>query len=126
MTTHQKFTTFILLLTSFLLMSCKGVQVEKGVLRDTIFSVEDMYNGSTRVWMTHDDIAGYCTLDPQIGQMAHELLAEHDGEVILEFQWVISGEERSFWHRSDCGEVSSGGGSTEMFRIIDIYPVRSR
>jgi len=120
------------LLVCFLLLAltvsaCLGYRVAEGTLRDTIFSVEQTRNGNWRVFMTHDDVAGYCTNNQELGEKAYDLLMEHDGEVILKFRSIKADDEAySWWSASDCGTVTTGDSSMAMFLMEDIYSVRSR
>ena len=114
------------LLVSLFLVSCTKYWVDNGKLRDTIFSVEKTRNGNVRVFFTHDDVAGYCTSDQELGDKAESLMLEHSGEVIAEFTDMRGTEEWNFWSSSDCGSVSSGESSMVMFRLDDIYAVPSR
>jgi hypothetical protein len=112
---------------SIILCGCEYYYVEDGVLRDTLFSVEETNNGYWRIWLTHDDIAGYCTDDVALGKRALSLLKEHDGEVLVEFKDIPPGDDMyDWWNRSDCGTIYSGGGSSHIFMLIDVTPVPSR
>jgi len=102
-------------------------RVEEGVIRDTLFSVEETKNGSWRIWMTHDDICGYCTNDIELGKRALDILKEHDGEVLVYFRDIRADDpEFSWWSSSDCGAIYADGGSTHMFMLYDISRVPSR
>lgn len=124
----MKKATLLTLIALVVLLGCIAHRVKNAYLRDTLFSVEETENGYWRIWLTHDDIAGYCTGDADLGKKALLLLREHSGEVIVEFRdiKVESDPEYSWWDRSDCGTVYSGGNSTQMFLFTAIYPVESR
>lgn len=117
-----------LIVALLLLCGCSEHRVEKGVIRDTLFSVEQTGNGYWRIWMTHDDICGYCTNDDELGKEAMDLLKEHDGEVLVYFRDIKSDDpEYSWWSSSDCGTISTGTeSSTYMFMFYDLSRVASR
>ena len=90
-------------------------------------SVEETANGHHHVWFTHDDVAGYCSAIPEIGEEAKSLLEEHDGEVVATFRSItVFDKEASWWDRSECGSISSGEGTTEMFLLTSISAANSR
>ena len=121
----KKTVVILVLLVAVLLAGCdkdKPRRVKGGQLRDTIFSVEVTYNGCTRVWMTHDDIAGYCTCDAELGARARDLMLEHSGEVLMTFKAIEKNDpEYTGWDKSDCGSIKTGEDSyTPMFLMQDI------
>lgn len=114
----------LLILVLVILCACTPYRVKQATLRDTLFSVEQTNNGAWRVYVTHDDVAGYCTTDDELGERAYDLLFEHDGEVLIEFRAINESDtEYSFWGSSECGSVESGG---SMFLIENIAPVVAR
>jgi len=123
---HHRILVILLVLTLFT-AACNAHRVRSGTLRDTIFSVEETNNGYYRVWMTHDDIAGYCTQNRETGQYALHLLRNHNGEVLLDFRSINEGDpEHSWWNSSDCGSISSGDSTTAMFYLVSVVPVPAR
>ena len=117
----------VLFMLLFAITACTRHRVKSGVLRDTLFSVEETNNGYWRIWMTHDDIAGYCTNSEELGKQALSLLQEHNGEVVVEFA-AISANDPEFdgWDRSECGTIYANGGSTEMFVFTSIVAAEAR
>lgn len=57
-----------------------------GVMRDTIFSVEERGLGAVMVWVTHTDREGYCFTDAELADQARSLIREHTGEVLIEYR----------------------------------------
>lgn len=57
-----------------------------GVMRDTLYSVEERGMGAVMVWVTHSDSEGYCFTDDEMAARARSLIREHNGEVIIEFR----------------------------------------
>ena len=57
-----------------------GIQaITDATARDTIFSVEQRNNGAVVMWLTHDDVGTYCTIDKNIGETAFDLMKSgHD------------------------------------------------
>ncbi len=58
----------------------------EGVMRDTIYSVEERGLGAVMVWVTHSDREGYCFTDGDLADRARSLIREHDGEVVIEYR----------------------------------------
>lgn len=117
-----------LIIVALLLCGCGAHRVKEGVIRDTLFSVEQTKNGYWRIWMTHDDICGYCTYDDELGRQALDLLKEHDGDVLVYFRDIKSGDpEFSWWSKSDCGSISIGPeSSTHIFMFYELSRVPPR
>lgn len=57
-----------------------------GVMRDTIFSVEERGMGAVMVWVTHSDREGYCFTGGEQADLARSLIREHNGEVLIEYR----------------------------------------
>ena len=117
----KKLLLIVVFLFPFLVAArCNGTKIEDGMLRDTIFSVEQHYNGSYSVWFTHDDVIGYCTGDAELGKEALSILKEHDGEVVATYRDInaMSDEEASFWQVSDCGTLVEGSGVMILTSIV--------
>ncbi|RIK35980.1 MAG: hypothetical protein DCC55_28755 [Chloroflexi bacterium] len=57
-----------------------------GVMRDTIYSVEERGLGAVMVWVTHSDSEGYCFTDRELADRARTLIREHNGEVVIQFR----------------------------------------
>lgn len=85
--------TLVLLLLAMmmLLTACPTERIRptftrSGVMRDTIFSVEERGLGAVMVWVTHSDSEGYCFTDDELANLARSLIREHDGEVLIEYR----------------------------------------
>lgn len=81
----------ILLLIALLLTACPTERIRpsftrEGVMRDTIFSVEERGLGAVMIWVTHSDREGYCFTDSELSARARNLIREHNGEVIIEYR----------------------------------------
>lgn len=61
--------------------------VQDGALRDTIFAIETKQNGSHFVWMMHDDVGVYCTMDNALFGKAEAIFNDksHTPEVIINY-----------------------------------------
>jgi hypothetical protein len=57
-----------------------------GMMRDTIYSVEERGLGAVMVWVTHSDREGYCFTNKELADLARNLIREHTGEVIIEYR----------------------------------------
>lgn len=94
MVKHKRYTSarlFVLLALTLLLTACPTERIQPGftragVMRDTIFSVEERGLGAVMVWVTHSDREGYCFTDRALAEQARSLIREHDGEVLIEFR----------------------------------------
>jgi hypothetical protein len=81
----------LLLLAANLLAGCFFERAQPsftraGVVRDTIFSVEERGLGAVMVWVTHSDREGYCFTDEELANRARTLIREHNGEVVIDFR----------------------------------------
>ena len=81
----------LLVMTAFLLTACPTERISPtftraGVMRDTIYSVEERGLGAVMVWVTHSDQEGYCFTDDELAAQARSLIREHDGEVLIEYR----------------------------------------
>lgn len=77
--------------TTLLLTACPTERIRpsftrSGVMRDTIFSVEERGLGAVMVWVTHSDREGYCFLGGEEADLARSLIREHNGEVLIEYR----------------------------------------
>lgn len=82
---------FLLLSLALLLAACpleraRPSFIRAGVMRDTIYSVEERGLGAVMVWMTHSDNEGYCFTDRELADRARTLIREHNGEVVIQFR----------------------------------------
>lgn len=88
---HMVMLTLVLLATMLLLTACPTERIRPsftraGVMRDTIFSVEERGMGAVMVWVTHSDREGYCFTSGEQADLARSLIREHDGEVLIEYR----------------------------------------
>lgn len=115
----------VFLVSLMLLGSCKAYRTKQGVLRDTIYSVEHTGNGSWKVYMTHDDLAAFCTYDNTVGYRALDLINTHNGEVIIKFRAIDETDpEWSILNGSDC--LTTNAADITVFHMLDIQPADSR
>ena len=94
-----------------------------GMLRDTIFSVEPRNNGSYIIWMTHDDVAAYCTTDKALGDTAIQAINSRTGLVVMEYRNRETGDKESWAvNQGGCAVESSGDATstTPIFKILSI------
>ena len=124
--TKKMFLAFLAI--ALILASCTGggrVSRGGGVLRDTIFSVEQLGNGNYRVFFTHDDVAGYCTADAKLGKQAIQLVKEHDGEVLATYDDLRFGDDE-LAGMSNCGYIGSAESGMVWFRLVELTSVPAR
>lgn len=73
-----------------LLSACGGVtapyHVRKGTMRDTIYAIERRGNGTVVIWPTNSETEGYCFPRPGIIDNVDNLLMNHNGEVVIEYE----------------------------------------
>jgi hypothetical protein len=80
------FITLSLLLTSCITERLRPSFTRAGVMRDTMYSVEERGLGAVMVWATHSDREGYCFTDKTLADRARSLIREHTGEVVIEYR----------------------------------------
>ena len=78
------------MVVAILISSCSGAgphAVKDAIKRDTIDSVETKENGSHFIWMTHDDVGVYCTMNNDLYQKALTVVNDkkHDPYVIMHY-----------------------------------------
>ena len=88
---HTLIVLLLLLATTMLLTACPTERIRPtftraGVMRDTIFSVEERGMGAVMIWVTHSDREGYCFTSGEQADLARSLIREHDGEVLIEYR----------------------------------------
>ena len=103
-----------------LLVSC-GVTspryTRSGVLRDTIFSLEERGNGAIIVWLTHDDDGVYCIgkseekIDPQ-------RLIKHDGEAIIKYKDIAAGDQGDGCRDTETNNVDNGASNYQIYKVV--------
>lgn len=75
--------------------------VKDATLRDTIFSIETKENGSHFLWMVHDDVGTYCTMNAALFAKAEAIFDDkaHQPDVFLKYisANVGSNENKSFF-----------------------------
>jgi predicted small secreted protein len=81
----------LLLTVATLLAACPTERLrpsfaKAGIMRDTIYSVEERGLGAVMVWVTHSDREGYCFTNQELAARARSLIREHTGEVLIEFR----------------------------------------
>ena len=81
----------LLLTIAILLAACPTERLRPtftraGIMRDTIYSVEERGLGAVMVWVTHSDREGYCFNDKTLADRARSLIKEHNGEVVIEYR----------------------------------------
>ena len=88
---HSLIIMLLLLATTMLLTACPTERIRPtftraGVMRDTIFSVEERGMGAVMIWVTHSDREGYCFTSGEQADLARSLIREHNGEVLIEYR----------------------------------------
>ena len=78
--------TITMLLTSCITERFKPTFTRAGIVRDTMFSVEERGLGAVMVWVTHSESDGYCFTDKTLADRARSLIREHNGEVLIEYR----------------------------------------
>lgn len=75
--------------------------VKDATLRDVIFSIETKENGSHFLWMVHDDVGVYCTMNAALFAKAEAIFSDksHQPEVFIKYisANVGSDENKSFF-----------------------------
>jgi hypothetical protein len=78
-----------------------------------------MRSGAVRAWLAHDDIAGYCTGDPELVKRIKEYNGERVRLTYRRQKWSDE-ESPNFFGTEGCTSLLSGGTSTAIFKIVDI------
>jgi hypothetical protein len=63
--------------------------VKHGIARDTLHTIDYRGNGAVIIWLTHAE-EGYCFSDPGKIDQAEDLLLNHNGEVIIDYESQVS------------------------------------
>lgn len=102
-----------------LLSSCTspGSDVVDAAAVDWLWGVENLRSGATRAWLRYDDIAGYCTSDPEIARELNDYIGE---KVLLRFETKKWTDDESGYN-SGCNNLPTGAeSSTPIFRITSV------
>lgn len=83
---------------------------------DWVWGVEELGSGAARIWLRHDDIAGYCTADPTLAAIAKDTAGEM---VKITFEQIRWRDDES-GYTSGCSRLSSGESSTPIFKLTAI------
>lgn len=123
---------FIVLVAMFALSACgAGAKaITEGTLQDTIFSVEPRVNGSYSVWMTHDDVGVYCTVDKALGDKALTIVKSDNPKAIITYRSVNNSDPEYAW----LGDTTGGGCATErggsakptVYKLLSITQVGAK
>lgn len=120
----------ILLLASACMPGAKAILTgNPGVLRDTIFSIEPRANGTTVVWMTHDDLGSYCTKDPAIVKAATAIINDktRPAEVILTYASINAGDSENGGifdlGSTGCPADRGEGNGNVVYKVVSVVPV---
>ena len=106
---------FLLLLLT-LIVACSGSTsfVEDATAADWIWGIEELSSGSVRVWLRHDNLAGYCSADPELAKEIKDYIGE----------FVLIHYESTRWTNEGCARLPTGvDTSTPIFKITDIEPL---
>ncbi len=78
--------TITMLLTACITDRFRPTFTRAGIMRDTIYSVEERGLGAVMVWVTHSEREGYCFTDKALADRARSLIREHNGEVLIGYR----------------------------------------
>lgn len=116
---------FLLLFVSVTIAACGAGNkaITQGTLRDTIFNHEPRVNGTISIWMTHDDVGVYCTLDKALGDKALSILRSNNAEVIITYRSLNNNDpEHGGWidiTDAGCGDSADA----TRYKLLTIEPV---
>ncbi len=116
-----KILAVILVIGCISLVSCiPSARVKKATAWDWVWGLEEMESGAVRVWFRHDNIAGYCTGDPELVKQLQEL-----GGMPVEFNFETKDwadeESPNFFGTAGCSNLSTGSeSSTPIFKITAV------
>ena len=125
----KKVSLALLAIVMLLIAACSASKVERGIARDTIFSVEKTKKGTYGIFLTHDESVVYCTPNEELGLEALSLLQEHTGEVVLEFKSKkdFKDVEGEIFGADQCQRYcDSSGDCFETMILLDVVAAPSR
>jgi hypothetical protein len=112
----------LIVLLALVLIGCGAgpKAVIEGTIHDTIFSVEPRHNGTVSIWMTHDDVGVYCTVDKALGDIALEILLSPNPDAIITYRSINGGDPEvsyMFDPASGCGDEKEG---TTRYKLLSV------
>ncbi len=84
---------------------------------DWVWGVEELESGAARIWLRYDDIAGYCTADPQLTNLAKDAAGERVKITFESVRWRSEEDKRA----TGCSRLMTGSeSSTPIFKLTGI------
>ena len=123
---------FLIIVLASLLAGCGGAgahAVKDATMRDTIFSVEKKENGSNFVWMVHDDVGVYCTMNDDLYQKALKIINDksHPADVIVHYiSNNLGTEENKNFFQDPLGVTGCQHGKATVYIITSIDSVSAQ
>jgi hypothetical protein len=116
----------ILVLATILLSGCGAgaYAITRAELRDWIFNVEPRNNGSMTVWMRHDDVGAYCTLNSDLQEKINGIWNSPDVYVYLTYRSVNNNDAEYNW--TGTGDGCAADRATTRYKILGIERVADR
>lgn len=113
--------TILMVTFAFISTGCDAYKVRGATAWDWVWGVEPLESGAYRVWLRHDNIAGYCTADPELIEEVKELGGQ---PVVITYDHVDWDDEEAnngLLGNSGCGKLSTGTeSSTPIFQLTSI------
>lgn len=111
----------IILLSLFTLVACDtwfaSTHVIDAVAVDGLWGYEKLRSGAIRIWLEDDQIAGYCTSDPELAEKVMGL----EGYTVKIHYETVGALDKEAWNASGCSRLSLGTeSSTPIFRLTSI------
>ena len=111
---------FVLIVILLAACSSPSTRVVRATATDWVWGVEELASGAARVWLRHDNLAGYCTTDIQLVAQVKEM----EGKLVrIEFvsRKYADGES---WGATGCSRLATGAeSSTPIFKLTGISRV---
>lgn len=110
----------------FVLAACgAGPQaITQAFARDQLFSIEPRVNGTATLWLMHDDVGSYCTLNQDIIAKAQQVLASENTEVVIEYRSLNNDDpEYSIARGIGGGCAKEGDDDHTTYLILNFYTV---
>lgn len=119
----------LVVLFSSVITSCSGAgphAVRDATLRDTVFSVETKENGSHFVWMVHDDVGVYCTMNDVLFKKVTDIFYDktHPADVFIKYiSSNLGSDENKNFFQDPLGISGCKHEKATVYVITEVLPV---
>jgi hypothetical protein len=124
MTVTRKISVLLMCLV-MVLTACSSHRVKRAWAFDYLWGYEEMDTGAYRVWLRHDSIAAYCTVDSDLIVQLKDLKGEFVEIEFTRVKW--DDEERSGFSGSQgCSGLSlTSESATTVFKLLSVKRIKA-